>query len=334
MFRVVFFLYIILQSALPVYSQQDSLGHPVEETVQHPRPVYRDTAAVLRWKARNDSIKAVQDSLKAIGDSLSMVWLKPPDPNRPNRFLDSLVELYRVKDLDFAAWAAKFPPKVNRDHEGKPRRKGEPWIFWFIILLLVVFAVLRRSFTKEISLIFEALFSSRTLNQINREEGLFSSWPFVILYVLLALVIGTFLYLCERHLHIDYSASGFQGLISLSLIVFLFFTLKVISLRVLAFIFNLKKVVGEYISVLFISYSAAGILFLPLTAAVSLTPSRFVEIYIYLGLLMTAFIFFWQFIRVGAAVLSEHRFPIVYLLLYICALEICPLIVLIKLLSI
>lgn len=333
--RIILFFYIIFQFALPAAAQQDTAGAdtPAADQSNHrPLPVFRDSAAIARWKARQDSIQAVKDSLKAIGDSLSMVWLKPPDSNRPNRFLDSLVDLYRVKDLNFQAWAERFPAKTKHIHEGKLRPKGEPWIFWFIILLLLVFAVLRKAFSKEFLVIFHALFSSRTLNQVIREERLFSSWPFMLLYLLLSFIIGTFLYFCQSYFHfIDYDTSGFEGLAMLSLGVFIFFTFKIVSLRALAFIFDLRKAVSGYISVLYISFFNIAVLFLPLTIAISLTPFRFVEIYIYTALLITGLIFLTQFIRAGTVILSEYRFPIVYLLLYICALEICPLIILMKL---
>lgn len=333
--RIILFFFIIFQFALPASAQQDTAGadsSTAGESNHRPLPVFRDSAAIARWKARQDSIKAVKDSLKAIGDSLKMVWLKLPDPNRPNRFLDSLVDLYRIKNLDFKAWAEKFPAKTKHIHEGKLRPKGEPWIFWFVILLLLIFAVLRKAFSKEFLVIFHALFSSRTLNQVIREERLFSSWPFMLLYLLLSFIIGTFLYFCQSYFHfIDYDTSGFEGLAMLSLAAFIFFTFKIVSLRALAFVFDVRKLVNEYVSILYISYFNTAVLFLPLTIAICLTPFRFAEIYIYTALLVTGLIFLTQFIRAGAVILSEYRFPIIYLLLYICALEICPLIILMKL---
>jgi len=331
--RIILFFCIIFQFSAPAFAQQDTTDTGSAGEINHrPLPVFRDSAVIARWKIRQDSIKAAKDSLKAIGDSLSMVWLKPPDPDRPNRFLDSLIELYRVKDLNFQAWKNKFPAKTKHIYEGRLRPKGEPWVLWFVIFLLLFFAVLRQAFSKEFLLIFHALFSSRTLNQVSREERLFSSWPFVFLYILLSFIIGTFLYFCQSYFNfIDYDTSGFEGLAVLSLAVFVFFTLKIISLKFMAFIFDLRRPVNDYISILFISYFNTAVLFLPLTIALCLTPFRFAEMYIYTALAVTGLIFLTQFIRAGAVILSEYRFPIVYLLLYICALEICPLIILMKL---
>jgi hypothetical protein len=328
--RVVICFVFIFFSSTSLFAQNDSPS--VVQPTYQPSYIIRDSTELARYFAEQDSIQGVKDSLKAIGDSLSMAWIRPPDPNRPNRFLDSLVEHYRIKNLDFAAWKKQFPAKVYRYDQGRLKPKGEVWLFYFVIFLLIFFAVLKKSFSKELNVIFHSIYSNRVLNQVNKEDRLFSSWPFLFLYILFAFTVGTFIYLCTSYFHLSYSITGFQWLLTLSLIVLGLFTLKIIVLRLLGFVLNLQKAFKNYVSILYLSYFNAAILFLPLVVAFSLSPLRFAEIYIYLGILLTGAIFTLQFIRAGALILSEYRFPIVYLVLYICALEICPLAILIKVL--
>jgi hypothetical protein len=317
------FLFTLL-SLQSLFAQSDSINKPAIDFY------IRDSIAYVQMQARQDSLQAVKDSLKVVSDSLSMVWLKAPEPDRPNKFIDSLVELYRIKNLDFNAWAKQFPAKVNGYDQGHLRGRGEIWVFFFIIFLLLFFAILKNAFSKELNLIVQSLYSNRLLNQMSKEENLFNSWPFVFLYILFGFTIGTFLYLCGRYFQLSYYLTGFQWMSVLSLVVLGLFTLKIIVLRLLGSLLNIQKLVRNYVSILYLSYFNAAILFLPIVVAFSLTPLRFSEIYIYLALLLTGAIFFLQFIRAGAIVLSEYRFPIVYLVLYICALEICPLVVLFK----
>lgn len=327
---ITYFVVCFLLSSALFAQESSSQNSSSADSAYRPTYVIRDSVALARYFADQDSIKAVQDSLKAIGDSLSMVWLKPPDPNRPNRFLDSLVEHYTVKNLDFQAWKKKFPVKEDPHGQGKPRIKGETWLFYFVIFLLLFFAVLKNAFSKELDLIFQSLFSNRTLNQVNKEDRLFSSWPFLFLYILFGFTVGTFLYLCSGYFRLTYSITGAQLLLALSLTVLGLFSLKIIVLRLLGFVLNLQKAVKNYVAILYLSYFNAAILFLPLVVAFSLSPLRFAEIYVYIAILLTGLIFLLQFIRAGAIILSEYRFPIVYLVLYICALEICPLVILFK----
>ena len=96
---------------------------------------------------RLDSVTFVQrqnfiDSANAIKDSLSTVWIKAPDPNRPNLFLDSLISLYKVENLDFHSWASKFQKKSVRYDAGSLRSYRETWVIAVVLFLVLFFAVI------------------------------------------------------------------------------------------------------------------------------------------------------------------------------------------------
>ena len=331
--RFWFVILLICFSALTVAAQTDTLGSIMESEAQPSRPqtfVRRDSATLARWMARQDSIRFAQDSLRAIGDSLSMVYIVKPDPFRPNRFLDSLMEHYQVKNLNFQEWATKFPKKVQKYDEGKARKKGESWVIGFLFLLLALFAILRNFFSKELFAIIQAFYSNRILGQINKEEKFFNSWPFVFLYILFGFTIGMFLYQCGEYFQLSYDYDGIIWFLRLSVAVILAYTLKVLIVALLGFLFKAGKMAKEYISILFLSYFNGALLFLPLVIGISLTPSRYALFYIYLSFMLIACVYFFQFLRAINNILSGYKFPLMYLFIYLCALEICPLLILFK----
>ena len=284
---------------------------------------------------RLDSVTLVQpkifkDSANAIKDSLSTVWIKAPDPNRPNRFLDSLISLYKVENLDFHSWASKFQKKSVRYDAGSPRTYRETWVTAVVLFLVLFFAVIRFFFPSELNTIVYAFYSNQALSKINKEDSLFNSWPFIFLYLLFSLNTGLYLYLSGKYLGISYPAKGFELFIYLSAVVVGLFTMKIIALRILGFLFDVQRLVREYVSVLYLSYFNAAILSLPVVIAFSLTSYRFAVIYSYIGVAMVILIFLLQFLRAGANILSNYKFPKVYLIIYLCALEFCPLIILLK----
>ena len=287
------------------------------------RSVYRDSAFLARRQFIRDSIKHVQDSL-------ALVWVKAPDPLRPNRFIDSLIKVYKVENLDFTGWASKFPKKVNRYDEGLVRPKGESWVMGVILFLVLFFAVIKFFYSKELGSIVQSFYSNQVLGQINKEDNLFSSWAFVFLYLLFGLIVGLYLYLFGKYLQLSYPVEGFELFLLLSALVTAIFTIKIVVLRVLGFLFDIRRMVREYVSILYLSYFNSALIFLPLVIAFSLTPSRYAGIYGYAGIIMIIVIFILQFLRAGANVLSNYRFPKVYLIIYLCALEFCPLIILYK----
>ncbi|MES3019359.1 MAG: DUF4271 domain-containing protein [Bacteroidota bacterium] len=306
----------------PVWAQVDTTSINTRAPRVY-RPVYRDSAFLARRQIIRDSIKNVQDSL-------AIVWIKAPDPQRPNRFLDSLIKLYKVENLNFTGWASKFPRKVNRYDEGTVRPSGESWLMWVLLFLILFFAVIKFFFSKELSSIVQSFYSNQILSQINKEDNLFSSWPFVFLYLLFGLIVGLYLYLASKYLQLSYPVQGFELFLLLSAAVIGLFTVKIIVLRLLGFLFDIRRLVKEYVSILYLSYFNSALIFLPLVIAFSLTPNRYAGIYGYAGLAMLVLIFILQFLRAGTNILSNYRFPKVYLIIYLCALEFFPLIILFK----
>jgi hypothetical protein len=244
--------------------------------------------------------------------------------------LDSLISLYKVENLDFHTWAGKFQKKSVRYDAGSPRPYRETWVIAVVLFLVLFFALIRFFFPSELNTIVLAFYSNQALSKINKEDTLFSSWPFIFLYLLFGLITGLYFYLSGKYLEISYPAEGFELFIYLSAVVVGLFTTKIIVLRILGFLFDAKRLVREYVSVLYLSYFNAAILSLPVVIAFSLTSYRFAIIYSYIGIAMLVLIFLFQFLRAGANILSNYKFPKVYLIIYLCALEFCPLIILFK----
>jgi hypothetical protein len=301
------------------FAQTDSLR--LNSTI----PIYKrtDSASLAR-------ILSYRDSIQAIRDSLAVVWIKAPNPDRPNPFLDSLISLYKVENLDFSSWAAKFPKKNSHDNDGIIRPQGETWVIGVILFLVIFFAFVRYFFPKELNNIIMAFYSNQILTRINKEDSLFNSWPFVFFYLLFGLIIGLYLYLSGKYMQLSYPFDGFELFLFLTSLVIGLFTFKIIVLRALGFLFDIKRLVREYVSVLYLSYFNAAILFLPVVIAFSLTSSRFAGVYSYIGIAMLFGIFIVQFLRAGTNILSNYKFPKVYLIIYLYALEFCPLIILFK----
>jgi hypothetical protein len=322
-FSGVFFILMVLH--LSGWAQSDSLNHASK--IPPPDPAFRRTridSAELKFQQH------IEDSVKLSGDSIAMSWIKAPDPNRPNRFLDSLINMYKVENFNFAEWAKKFPQKSLHFDQGKPRKTGETWVFAIIIILILFFAILKNAFTKELGFIVQAFYSNRTLNQINKEDNLFSSWPFLFLYLLFGFTIGMFLYLSGKYFQLEYNYRGFEWFLVLSGLVIGLFTLKIFVLKILGFFFGVQKLVKEYVTILYLSYFNSALIFLPLILAYSLTPNRYAGIFSYIAILCIIVVFVFQFLRAGTSVVSNYHFSKFYLFIYLCALEICPVLILIK----
>ncbi len=316
-----YFKILVLFCVLPlgVCAQLDSLP-------QMPRPVERSYAFNQQL-----AYTAIQtDSLKRKADSLAFLWIKAPDPNRENLFRDSLIKVYQVYNLDFDSWAKKFIKNKNQDGIGKIKKQGERWIFGTVVLLLIGFAVLKSAFNKEIGMIVNAFFDHRFLSQGPAAGSLFNTWPFFFLYLLFGFTIGMYLFLAGEFFHLSYPLSDWSWYIVLSILTILLFALKIFLLRFLGMLLQVQKAVKTYISILFLSYFQAAILFLPLIFAFSLSQAAYAGVFLYAGIVFTVLILLYQLVRVSIHILSHYQFSKFYLFIYFCALEICPILILIK----
>lgn len=296
-----------------------------------------DSVVQARVPKLADSVGRVQnvansDSLKRVSDSLAVMYIKYPDPNRKNRFIDSLMQLYQVKNLDFIAWAKQFGRPINHDGEGKLRKHGQSWVLVVILCLVLGFAVLRIAYRNDINMLMNAFFDHRFLAQQTSAGGFFTSWPFMLLFVLFGFTIGMYLYLIGSYLQLSYAFGGVEWYVILSLLIMGLLILKVYVLRFLGFVLMVQKAVRVYTSILFLSYFHAALLFLPLIVAFSLSSSAYAVLFIYAGMAIALFITVFQAIRGAIHVLSHYQFSKLYLFIYFCALEICPMLVLIKVL--
>lgn len=314
--RFVFFLLLLLP--LGLWAQTDSV-------VQALVPKLADSVGRVQNVANSDS-------LKRVSDSLAVMYIKYPDPNRKNRFIDSLMKLYQVKNLDFIAWAKQFGRPINHDGEGKLRKHGQSWVLVVILCLVLGFAVLRIAYRNDINMLMNAFFDHRFLAQQTSAGGFFTSWPFMLLFVLFGFTIGMYLYLIGSYLQLSYAFSGVEWYVILSLLIMGLLILKVYVLRFLGFVLMVQKAVRVYTSILFLSYFHAALLFLPLIVAFSLSSSAYAVLFIYAGMAIALFITVFQAIRGAIHVLSHYPFSKLYLFIYFCALEICPMLVLIKVL--
>ncbi|MDB5119375.1 MAG: hypothetical protein JWN56_593 [Sphingobacteriales bacterium] len=326
-------LIICLIGQIPRYSFSQQLTSG--DTLSKDKEPQLDTINSNGYQQYQDSISLarsqfVRDSLKAFGDSLARVWVGAPDPNRPNRFIDSLINLYTIKSLHFEGWAKNFKKRTGHYNEGRLKPHGEKWVVITTFSLLFLLGLIKFIFPKEFSLLIEAFYNNRILGQLNKEDNVLGSWPFIFMLLLFGLTIGMFLYLSGKYLLLKYSYDGFQWFLILSVLIIGLFVIKIIMLLLMGFFFEIEKLVKEYISILYLSYFNTSIVLIPLVIALCLAPSRFSAFYIYLTAILLGLIFLFQFLRAGTNILTTYRFPKVYLILYLCALEICPLLILIK----
>ena len=290
------------------------------------------TDTVRNVQSLPDSLLVDTAQVKAI-DTLTPKILKIRDSLTNAIWLDSLNRGYgfEVFSLQKVIAQANNPhEKVSYQH-GQLLPKGDVWVLGIIGFLLVLFAILKNAFGKQLSSVVQSFYSNRALTNLNKEDNLVTSWSFLLLFIQFGFTIGMFFYLAAQYQNLPAAnQGGFSFFVTVSVGVIFLYLLKIIFLRFIGFVFDVQRPLHQYISILYLSYFNTSLLFIPIIIAFALSAKKYGSSYIVLGISALLLIFVFQFIRAAINILSQHRFPKLYLFLYFCTLEICPILILIK----
>ena len=319
-FIALFFLFVIGWSA--GYAQNDTLNTLDNSlTTQRPAQMPLLDSVILATKQRQAFIE----------DSLKFQYIKYPDGAVNRQYVEQFMHdnMYHGRQFLDIPFRSKT---ILRD--GHIRQTRDQWIITIIIGLVLYTAILNIIMNKDLTNVFLSFYSKRVLSHAGKEEGQINFWAFVGLFLLFGLTFGLFLYQLAAYKNIYYSISGFRLFISLSFIIILLFAMKFLVLKAVGFIFDIQKLVSEYISVLYLTYFNIAFVFLPVAVCFSLLAAQYIPVLLAVAVILIVIIFTWLYLRSSVNIISNFRFHKFYLFIYLCALEICPILILIKALNI
>jgi len=315
---IVWALLFILITCTDVYAQGDSLAG--KATYQNPAP---KQLSVLDSVAQATTMRQ-----QFVTDSIATQFIMP-DSNRVNQLAIYLQKNVLYKGYTFLD--IPFKPKKNAGY-GRTRKSRDPWIIVIITCLLLYAALLNFALGPDVKNVFKSIYGKRS-TQFDKEDKGIHLWAFIGLFLLFGLTFGLFLYQLAAYNSVYYSISGLQLFASLSLIIISLSAFKFLILKVIGFLFDIGKVVSEYITALYLTYFNIAFVFLPVVICFSLLSAQFLPYLLAVALFLVAIIFIWIYLRSSVSIISNFRFHKFYLFIYLCALEICPILILIKVLN-
>ena len=276
-------------------------------------------------------VLATKAHQKFLADSIAMQYIKAPDSALNRQFIERTLK----ENLYTGNYFLDIPTKSKSTlMEGHPRQTRDQWVIVLLLGLLVYTGLLNIFLNKDVKTVLQSFYSKRIITQASKEEGYINFWSFVGLFLLFGFTFGLFLYQLANYNNIYYSISGVRLFVSLSFIIIALFAVKFVALKILGFIFDINKLVTEYVSVLYLTYFNIAFVFLPVAICFSLLDAKFVPGLLAIAIALIAIIFTWLYLRSSVNIISNFRFHKFYLFIYLCALEICPVLILIKALNI
>jgi hypothetical protein len=228
---------------------------------------------------------------------------------------------------------------IYHGHELKPvnshaimRENVMPdWFFPLILLVLAIFAWMRVFYNRFFIQMLQAFTNSNLANQIVRDENIFIQRSSVILSVIFNLIGALLLYLLSVHYgwHLGGIGNGFNRFLFFLIVVTSAYAMKFLILKTCGWLFEQEREMATYIFHIFLINNLLGIILLPFICLLAYNESISGSWLIIPPLIFASIAFIWRLFRGIQIGIAGNTSPL-YLFLYLCTLEIAPLMVLIR----
>jgi hypothetical protein len=216
------------------------------------------------------------------------------------------------------------------DPQPIPQPPGGLWVHAIVLICFTLLVVLRVYDFRRISMLVQGFVRPAAVATLYREESALTSRVSFFLIVNFILMSTLFLWQAAAYS----SELDIQPVAALwiALTIFGVYVVKIISTRMLGFVFEVKEAAREYAYNIVLFNKTVGLLLFPVTLLLAYArqiPSSWL---IGLGLGLWGLVLLYRLLRLSFIGFSVRGVSIFYIILYLCTLEILPVLVIIKLL--
>ncbi len=206
------------------------------------------------------------------------------------------------------------------------------WIFPVLLLILAFFAWIKFFYNRYFQQLIKAFLNTNLTNQIVRDENIFFQRISVYLSIVFNLIAALFIYLLSIQYHWALGSldAGFSRFIFFVIVVSAVYALKYLVLRICGWLFEQEKEISMYIFNIFLINNILGIALLPFICLLAFNGVIHFSGFLYVSFILIAAAFGWRIFRGIQIGFGSPSFSPLYLFLYLCTLEIAPLMVLIR----
>lgn len=210
---------------------------------------------------------------------------------------------------------------------------GDWWLMGVLLFILFLFAFIKMHFNNKLKLYQRALVSYQLFSKMYKEQNSITQKLSLLLSSLFYLNISLIaIYTVNYFSNLESPAINFTTYLLILLFFVLIFTILAILNKALAFVFEAQKVINEYLYNTFFVNRILGVTLLPFAIFYPYLPDFISKYALFLAWILVLFSFIPKWFR-GLQISFNNRIPFFYMFLYLCTLEILPILILIKLVS-
>jgi Domain of unknown function (DUF4271) len=214
--------------------------------------------------------------------------------------------------------------RIQDRNEGIQKNFNPDWLIAIIIGSLVILAWLKLFFNKFFDQVIISMWNFQLGSKFLRDQGIFSRRVGLILNINFLLVFGLFMYLVFTHFNINpLSLKPFPAYLLYTGVLTILLLIRYILTSLTGKIFKQEEYFREYLYHILIIYKNLGIVFVPIVFCIAYIQENLRIYFIIIAFVLIAFAYLFRFIKGYQLIIKKDVF-IFYLILYLCTLEIMP----------
>jgi len=202
---------------------------------------------------------------------------------------------------------------------------------WMTIILVTILTLLVNLYKSALGKVYRSFLNDNFLKMVHRDYGTVTMIPYLILYTFSLILIGIFIFVVLNYYEISFFSSPIIDLLACVGAVFAIFIVKHLVLQIIGSIFPISKAIEQYSFTIIIFGIIIGLLLLPAILLITYAPPNLTITLIYGTFIVIGLVYLYRILRslfIGIKYISLHKF---HFFVYLCTIEIAPLLVLIKL---
>lgn len=210
--------------------------------------------------------------------------------------------------------------------------QGKEVLFYVLVLLVIIFALLKLVFSKYFNDLFRVFFRTTMKQRQIKEQLMQTPFPSLVFNGFFVASAGLYINFLLHHFGFKPAANFWLSYLYCCIGLSVIYFVKFIGLIVCGWLFNMKKAADSYIFIVFIINKVIGITLLPFNILLAFADGPMHSVALMLSWCCIAGLLLYRFILGFAAIRNEVRFNLFHFFLYLCAFEIAPLLLIYKLL--
>lgn len=212
------------------------------------------------------------------------------------------------------------------------RFEGKELLFYSLVALLLLFALIKNSFYRYLQDLFRIFFRTTAKQRQVREQLAQNPLPSLLFNLFFVLSIGFFLALLLTHYRMT---AGYQFWIlyawCLAALVGIY-AVKFVVLKFFGWVFQVGEATDTYIFIVFTTNKVIGMFLLPFLVVLAFSSGLLSQVALTLSISMVLGLLAYRFFLSYVFIHRQVQLSIFHFLVYLCAVEILPLLLINKLL--